>query len=111
MLRVGQTSFVHEVRADLVLPQIRDDLETLLQVARVVRHNVHITTPRAPESERAVFLHERLDRRALVLRERCRDLLDTDLDADCADWLRFLLHGEEARNEVVVPFAIYEQLF
>lgn len=79
---------IHQIRADIMLPEVRRDLEAILQAPGLVRDDVHVAALAAPEPERALLLHERFERGRLVRREGRLDLLHGDLDPVRADTVR-----------------------
>jgi len=48
---IRETGLIHQICADVVLPEVRRNLKALLKIPRMIRDNVNITTTWAPESE------------------------------------------------------------
>jgi len=61
VLWFGQRRVVHDISTDVVLPEQRRNLESILKVPRLIRHYIHITPAGAPETEGLLFPYESLD--------------------------------------------------
>ena len=84
MLRVPDSVLIHQICTDVVLPEPCDDFKSFYKVSFLVRNNVNVAPPGTPISIRPSFFQEGLLRSTLEGRERCRDLVQVDLDSDGA---------------------------
>ena len=80
LILVGrQPCIVHEIRADVVVPQVSDDVEPVLEITRMEGDDVDVASPRTPEPEGSLLFDEGLDGRDLVVDEGRGDAVDEDL--------------------------------
>jgi len=102
VLSIRKTRFIHEIGADLVLPQVGYNLQSVLQVARLIGDNIHVASSWTPETEGTLFLDKRLNGRALKRCQSYSDFLHGNLNADSTHRVGFRLWGSVTGYQVIV---------
>lgn len=102
VLCFGQRLVVHDISADIILPEKRRNLEPILKVPRLIRHYIHIAPARTPEAEGSLFLYESLHGRALECRESNGDLVDGYLDGERTNWVTLRFGSRVLSDQLVV---------
>lgn len=69
----------------------------------MIRYNIYVTPPGTPKPERTLLFHEDLERRALIRRERHRNLLHRHLEGESTRRVELEFRKPSLSDEVVVP--------
>ena len=85
VLDIRYSELIHKISADIVLPEIAHDLQPVLQVTRMIRDNIYVTSSRTPEPERSLLLDEGFNGRTLEACKDSGDLINMNLNAEGAD--------------------------
>ena len=94
--------FVHDIRADVVLPQHGRNLQALREIAWLIRDDVDVASTRTPVAERLLLLEQGSQRSILVGCQSCCDLLEVDLECDCSTRVLLGLGRRVACDDVVI---------
>lgn len=78
-LDIRDSRFIHDIRADIMSPQIRCKLQPILKIPRMIRDHIHVTSPRTPVSKRLRLFEKGLDGGALERCHGCSNLVDGNL--------------------------------